>query len=212
MATKIRVNLGNGATAEFASVDLIPIELHGLPYDVIEIVEPKPEETAAACTPLYIEKITNLVDHLITRALSSSIGKQGSRSYLESQRIIYQEKYDVAKGIVVNENMVQTITDEMNRDYPNDEDLDAVLISYGITPTGTKLEKFFQFIIFRFEYGLAGYKFFLSLVEDFRTCTLTHVEQYNFDKCDTIISMVENLPVQISQQQLVDLREQMLAV
>lgn len=169
-------------------------------------------EISEAKTPIYIGKISNVVDHLITRALSSSIGKQGTRSYLESQRIIYQEKYDVAKGISVNQDMIQTITDEMNRDYPTTNDLDNILNAYGITPIGTKLERFYQFIIFRFENGLQFHGFFISLVEDFRTCSLTHVERGDFEKCDQVINLVENLPLQITQQQLIDLREEMLEI
>lgn len=169
-------------------------------------------EISEAKTPIYIGEISNAVDRLITRALSSSIGKQGTRGYLESQRIIYQEKYDVAKGISVNQDMIKTITDEMNRDYPNEVDLENVLLNFGVTPVGSKLQKFYQFIIFRFEYGLSVYKFFISLVEDFRTCSLTHVEKNNFEKAQQVIDLVENLPLQITQQQLIDLREEMLEI
>jgi hypothetical protein len=212
MANKVRVNMGNGATAEFPNAELIPVELQGYPYDVVPIVEPTLEEIALEKTPLYIERIARNVNSLTTRALSSSMGKQGTRSYLESQKMIYQEKYSVAKGITVNASMVQTITDEMNRDYPNESDLDALLVSYGITPNGTKLQKFCEFIVFRYEYGANIYGVFISLIEDFRTCALTHIEKMQFDKAEIINVMAENLPIQISQQQLSDLRSEMLAV
>lgn len=163
-------------------------------------------------TSKLTEEIAETVDYLTTRALSSSIGKSGSRSYLESQKLIYQEKYNVATGIVVNSAMVQTITDEMNRDYPTIEDLDSVLISYGITPTGTKLERFYLFIIFRFESGLSFYQFFISLVEDFRTCSLTHVENNRFDKTRLVIDFARALPVQITQAELIVKRNEMLAL
>lgn len=163
-------------------------------------------------TTKLTEKITEAVDYLTTRALSSSIGKQGSRSYLESQRKIYKEKYGVAKGTIINENMVQTITDEMNRDYLTIEDLDTVLIAYGITPEGTKLERFYQFIIFRFETGLAFYQFFISLVEDFRTCALTHVENNRFEKARLVIDFAKALPEQITQAELIVKRSEMLAL
>ena len=84
--------------------------------------------------------------------------------------------------------------------------------AYGITPIGTELERFYQFIIFRFEYGLQFHGFFISLVEDFRTCSLTHVERGDFEKCDQVINLVENLPLQITQHGLLDLRQQMMSI
>lgn len=169
-------------------------------------------ELSAHETETLTKEVMATVRYLTDRALSSSIGKQGNRIELESMKMIYQEKYNVAKGLVVNLNMVQTIIDEMNRDYPDEADLDDVLISYGITPSGSKLDKFYQFIIFRFETGLAYYSFFISLVEDFRTCALTHIERYDFDKAKEVISMAKSLPVSVSQSELNDLRAQMLAV
>jgi len=163
-------------------------------------------------TPIFINRINNLVDYLATRALSSAIEKQGTRTYLESQKAIYLEKNNVATGITINSSMEQTIIDEMNRDYPIEADLDSLLVSYGITPTGTKYEKFCSFITFRYNYGSQLYGFFISLVEDFRTCALTHVEKFNFDKAETVIQIANSIPIQVSQQDLLDLKEQMFAV
>lgn len=209
MEEKYRVNGENGAYVEYISIDLIP---EGAIYETIEIIPQTLQELIEINTPIYEQKINSLVTFLTTRALSSSMGKQGTRSYLESQKLIYQEKYNVAIGLTTNQSMVQTIADEMNRDYPTTNDLDNILNAYGITPIGTKLERFYQFIIFRFEYGLQFYGFFISLVEDFRTCSLTHVERGDFEKCDQVINLVENLPLQITQQGLLDLRQQMMLI
>lgn len=158
------------------------------------------------------KEVMQTVNYLTLRALSSSIGKKGTRLELEAMKAIYNEKYNVASGITVNLNMVQTITDEMNRDYPTTEDLDSVLVSYGITPTGTKLERFYQFIIFRFETGLSYYQFFISLVEDFRTCALTHIEKLDFNKCRIVIDMAKSIPENITQPELVEMRTEMLGI
>ena len=175
-----------------------------VPYFESEEVEMK--------TSVYVDIINNLVDELTTRALSSAIGKQGTRTYLESQEKIYREKNNVAIGLTVNSSMTQTITDEMNRDYPDEEDLDNLLIAYGITPNGTKYEKFCAFIAFRYAYGAQMYGFFISLVEDFRTCSLTHVERADFEKVDLVIEIAKNIPFQVTQEQLLELRAKMLAI
>lgn len=209
MANKYRVNGVNGAYVEYLILEEIP---DGAVYETIEIVEPTLAELIEINSPVYILKINNLVDELSTRALSSAIRKQGTRTYLESQKAIYQEKNNVAIGLTQNTAMQQTIIDEMNRDYPNEIDLDNLLISYGITPAGTKYEKFCSFIAFRFNYGAQLYGFFISLVEDFRTCSLTHVEQGSFSKCDQVITLASSIPFNVTQQELLDLRTQMLAI
>jgi len=177
-----------------------------------EVVEYLDGEENEMQSKSFILVINNLVDELTTRALASAIGKQGTRTYLESQKGIYLEKNNVATGVTVNTSMEQTIIDEMNRDYPIEADLDTLLIAYGITPTGTKYEKFCSFIAFRYAYGTQLYGFFISLVEDFRTCALTHVERNDFNKAGAVIEIAKSIPIQVTQQDLLDLRVQMFAV
>jgi hypothetical protein len=212
MATKIRVNLGNGAYAEFPDLVSVPVEMQGFPYEVIEITGPTPEEIAAEKTPIYTERIMSNVTALMTRALISSMGKDGSRIDLESIKKLRDEKYHVSKGNKVNSTMLRAITDEFSRDYPTGEELDALLVSHGLTPTGNRAKKVSDFIIHKHESESNLYDIFISFIEDFRACASSHVSNWDFEKADIVIAMVEGLSPAATLPLLETKRAEMLAV
>jgi len=152
-------------------------------------------------TPIYEEKIIYYYQYLMLRALSSSMGKSGSYEYLQLQKQEYEIKYSVAKGLTENTLISDVIEKEMLRDFP-EESLNSILTSYGITPTGTHLEKMFQLIVFRYEYAELRYSQFKAFIIDFRAKCRTFVEQNNWIKLDESFSIVDALPTVLNDTEI----------
>ena len=168
---------------------------------IIELNESQVEDNTSRKVIRYEETIIEKYLYLMTRALSSSMGKYGSYEYLQSQKTEYDDKYKVAKGLVVNLPIQQAIEKEMLRDF-SEVVLDSVLISYGITPTGTHLYKMYQLIIFRYEYAENRYNNFKGFIIDFRTKCRTLVENLEFSKLDSAFSLVDNLPNELTDAEI----------
>ena len=149
-------------------------------------------------TPIYEQKIIDLFTYLMSRALSSSMGKYGSFEYLQIQRNEYLKKYEVAKGISNNVSIANAIVKEMERDFPTPK-LDAILTAYGYNDlSGTQIEKMYTLIIIRFEYANGKLEAFEGMAIDFRTKCRTLVELCQWNKLDIAFSLIDNLPTELS--------------
>jgi len=148
-------------------------------------------------TPINIEEkeeeIIKRYNYLMMRALSSSMQKYGSYEYLQNQKLEYDEKYLVAKGLRVSAPLSSSLEKEMNRDF-TDEYLIATLAYFGLTPELTKLENFYKLIIFKYEYAQNRYEIFKAFCVDYRTKCRSFLETSEFTKLDQSFSMSDNLP------------------
>lgn len=142
-------------------------------------------------------EIISRYNYLMMRALSSSMGKYGSFEYLQNQKLEYDDKYLVAKGLKSSAPIELAIQKEMERDF-SEAILDATLTAYGLIPTGTQLQKMHQLIVFRYEYAQNRYETFKGFVIDFRTKCRTFIELQEFDKLYTAFSMVDTLPLELT--------------
>lgn len=171
-------------------------------YNGLEWVETiTQEEINAPLIVKYEDTIIEKYKYLMLRALSSSMGKYGSYEYLQMQKAEYDDKYKVAKGLVSNSAIESAIEKEMLRDF-SEATLDAILTSYGITPTGTHLNKMYQLIIFRYEYAENRYNTFKGFIIDFRTKCRTFVENLEFSKLDASFALVDSLPNELTDTEI----------
>jgi hypothetical protein len=192
-----RVYNENGGYTEFSE------EPQGVDFEIIDKT-PTAEEIAEIVTlkaKAYEQGIIERFSYLMLRALSSSMGKYGNYEYLQLQKIEYDEKYKVAKGLIVCPPILEAINKEMLRDFPEDT-LEAILTSYGIAPTGSHLDKMLQLVVFRYEYAESRYTNFKAFSIDFRTKCRTLVELTQWDRLDQAFSLVDQLPEQITDEQI----------
>jgi hypothetical protein len=151
---------------------------------------------------IYEQKIIEFFMYLMNRALSSSMGKYGSYEYLQIQKREYDQKYQVAKGLVVNIPVAESIQKEMERDFPEPM-LDAILTSYGYNDlSGTPIEKMYALIIIRYEYALGRLNNYESKAIDFRTKCRTLVENLQWSKLDTAFELVQSLPNELTDTEI----------
>jgi len=148
-------------------------------------------------TPIDIaekeEEIIKRYNYLMMRALSSSMQKYGSYEYLQNQKLEYDEKYLVAKGLRVSAPLSSSLEKEMNRDF-TDESLIATLAYFGLSPEPTKLENFYKLIVFKYEYAQNRYEIFKAFCVDYRTKCRSFLELNQIDKLDQAFAMSDNLP------------------
>lgn len=185
-------------TPEFAINHVCNGEIDPM-YDVVNDVifdGATPEQVTIRINELENE-IINKFNYLLMRALSSSMGKYGSFEYLQNQKLEYDEKYQVAKGLKISTPIADAIEKEMNRDF-TDSLLSDILTGYGIIPALTRIGKMYQLIVLRYEYAQIRYETFKGFVIDFRTKCRTFIEQSEFDKLKTAFTMVDNLPEQLT--------------
>lgn len=144
----------------------------------------------------YLEEIKTLYTTLSIRALQSSMEKTGTYEYLQVQRTEYENKYKVCKGDLIDPYLEDAIVKEMDRDY-TDQSLSDLLISLGVTPTGTKRQQFSQLVIFKYEYSLDRLNRFMGFLVDFRTKSITMVENKEWDKLDQCFDLAKSIPEQL---------------
>ena len=145
---------------------------------------------------IYETRIKDLYTSLSIRALQSSMDKTGSYEYLQVQRSEYEKKYLICKGELTDVYLEDAIVKEMDRDY-TDQSLDDLLISLGLTPTGTKRDRFSQLVIFKYEYSLDRLNKFMGFLVDFRTKCRTWIEIYEWSKLNSAFNIAENIPEQL---------------
>jgi len=80
----------------------------------------------------------------------------------------------------------------MNRDF-TDQQLNDILEAYGIVPEPTKIEMFYQLIIFKYEYAENRYEIFKAFCVDYRTKCRTFLELNQIDKLNQAFAMADNL-------------------
>jgi hypothetical protein len=144
----------------------------------------------------FENRIKDIYTSLSIRALQSSMDKTGTYEYLQVQRTEYENKYKVCKGDLIDPYLEDAIVKEMDRDY-TDQSLSDLLISLGVTPTGTKREQFSQLVIFKYEYSLDRLNRFMGFLTDFRTKCRTWIEQYEWSKLNQAFSLAESIPEQL---------------
>lgn len=174
------------------------------------------EEIVAKRKKIYKEKIETAFSHLYIRALASSMNKSRlDLNFLTAQREVYQDKYDVAKGIITSgvkyDNTLELIQGEMDDEFSEDV-LNATLTAFGLTPNGTHLDKMYQLIIFKFEYGLNAFSNFKKFIERFRTKSFTWLDAGLCDKIDQGIDLVNGLPDALTLQEAETLYNQFNAI
>jgi len=162
----------------------------------------KPEFNGAEWIEAYVEvinieekeeEIIKRYNYLMMRALSSSMQKYGSYEYLQNQKLEYDDKYLVAKGLRDSAPLSSSLEKEMNRDF-TEESLIATLAYFGLTPELTKLENFYKLIVFKYEYAQNRYEIFKAFCVDYRTKCRSFLELNQIDKLDQSFAMSDNLP------------------
>lgn len=165
------------------------------------------EEELALKALLYEKKVIATYTDLMKKSLEFSMEKQGSIDYLKLQKEEYQDKYDLAKAFsqdneaIVDENLKTTMIKEMESDF-SEATLDAILTSYGVTPTGTPFNKMCQLVVFRYEYGLIKYKAFNAFAIFFRAKSRTLIEQSEWARIDTGIALANGITITITLEDL----------
>ena len=179
----------------FNAVDLLPGNFIKPKYNNGVFIEGATiAEIEAIMTPRYTNQINEIYGRLMVRALSSSMNKSSTNlAYLNSQREEYQNKYDLARGVLVDNYLRDSLIKEMNRDFLEPY-LDSVLTNYGITPTGSHLGKMYQLVIFRFEYSLNEYNQLKAFIVDVRTKCITMLDNKEYSRLDSVMELANNIP------------------
>lgn len=167
-------------------------------YNIINLTQSEIDEKESVKSLDYKRKIEDSFSYLYVRALASSMNKSKlDLSFLTAQREVYEDKYKVSKGQlisgVVHDNTLSLIQAEMNDEF-SEAVLDTILTEYGVTPTGSHLNKMFQLIVFKFEYGLGAFSSYKKFMEHFRTKALLWLDNKEWSKIDSAISLVEGMP------------------
>lgn len=163
-------------------------------------------------TKKYKDLIEESFSYLYIRALASSMNKSRlDLNFLTAQREVYQDKYDVAKGNITSgvkyDNTLELIQGEMIDEF-SEEVLNTVLPTYGITPEGTHLNKMYQLIIFKFEFGLNSFSNFKKFIERFRTKCFTWLDIQEYNKIEQGLTLAKSLPDALTLQEAEDIYNQ----
>jgi len=140
-------------------------------------------------------RITNAFTYLRQRALASSIGKPMSLGfeYIKEQADQYKYKYAVANGSIVDAFVSQMIANEAE--------------DFGITE-----QQMIDLIISKFQEGESAYLSFTAMIERARTKALTMLENLEFERAETIVELMENVPEVLTMQDAENLTNQMLDI
>ena len=157
-------------------------------------------EINAKNAPIYEKEIVDIYSMLCERALRSSMGKgyeYDTYQKLKQQQEEYAEMYAVSVGLSVKQTVIDGIQDEIDMDFPLAV-LEAELISYGITPTGTHLEKMYQLIKFKYEYGEVIYNIYIRYAVSFRKKSRSWVASNLWGKLDSGFNIARSIPLELS--------------
>lgn len=150
-------------------------------------------------TEVYKQEIEDVFKYLSIRAEASSMNKSNlDPTFLKAQREEYQDKYDVASGLITSgtryDKTILLIQNEMADEF-SEAVLDAVLPTLGVVGfTGTHLEKMFKLITTKFEYGRAAYDTFNLFVRHFRTKSFLWLETNDWARLEQGIAFAKNIP------------------
>ena len=170
---------------------------------VFEEVDYAGNELNEINAPLYEKEIVSIYSMLCERALRSSMGKgyeYDTYQKLKQQQEEYAEMYAVSIGISTEQTVIDGIQDEIDMDFPL-EVLEAELISYGITPTGSHLEKMYQLIKFKYEYGEVIYNIYIRYAVSFRKKSRSWVASSLWSKLDAGFNIARSIPLELSTEE-----------
>lgn len=174
-------------------------------FDGVNWIESETIENINAIKyPKYKKRAKSYYSLMYTRALASSMNKSGlDLNELIGIREEYEKKYKVSTGVLtsgtVYDNVLQMIQDEMDDEF-SESVLDALLPTFGVTPVGTHLNKMFQLIIFKFEYGESDFSKFFRFITRFRTKSDTWIKLGDWNKLDSGFAIADTLPESLTVQ------------
>lgn len=145
-------------------------------------------------TPILYKRGIEIFVHLFQRAKASSMEKQLDKDYQECLEQVYKLKYDVTKGNIARPYVTSLLQDEATNDFP-------IELDYA-TYSGLVQNKF--------ETGQLKFDNFISMAERMRSGFLTALERQDIEKARQIIEMAENVPEEVTEQQLIDMTANLL--
>ena len=185
-------------------------------YEVIDLTQEEIDLISSDKVAIYKTRIANYFSYMYIRALSSSMNKSSSDlNYLLGIREEYKNKYEISKGIVTEgvlfDNTLLSIQGEMEDEF-SEAYLDAILPAYGLTPTGTHLQKMYQLIVFKYEYGYNAFVSFNAFVIRFRTKCTKWLDDLKYTELDTAFELVDDMPEQLTLTEAYDLFNEFNAI
>ena len=148
------------------------------------------EELIAIRKKEYTSRLQELVAYLRIRSKACVMEKEGSSKYIFSQVEFYELKYNVAKGNIINQVILDLIENEA--------------VEYGLS-----LNDFKALIINKFEYAKNEYEVFLFMVERCRTKIQTLIENGDWVNIDQAFLLIASLD---DQNQASSIMSQVLAL
>jgi len=152
------------------------------------------QEIVEYYTPILLKRGIEIFMHLVQRAKASSMEKQLDKDYQECLEQVYKLKYDVTKGDKIRPYVTSLLQDEATNDFP-------IELDYA-TYSGLVQNKF--------ETGQLKFDNFISMAERMRSGFLTALERQDIEKARQIIEMAENVPEEVTEQQLIDMTANLL--
>lgn len=144
-------------------------DLKTIEIPVLDLTEKEIDKKNNGISKVITDELNSLIASLEVGAKKISIGKEGTREYIETQERIYFRKYQIAKGFVDDYNNL--IADEAKE--------------FGYTVTEYK-----DLIIYKYELGLNMFNAFLSMIERARSKALFLIESKNYKKAREIIALM----------------------
>lgn len=155
------------------------------------VVEGMPsEEIDVAKTTAYMQKLQDTAYDLRIRAKAAAIDKVGSSQYIVSQQELYELKFKVASGQIVNAYMSSLLANEASE-------------------FGLPVEDFCTLIVHKYNTAKEKYEVFLLMIERCRTKIHTLIENKSWLAADAAFANVATLQ---NQEQAQGIMDQILAL
>jgi hypothetical protein len=142
----------------------------------------------------YRRDVDEVVEFFDDNALSYAINKfNKSEKMLKSLRETYENKYRVAKKELTSGIIYQTVIDTLQKEMKDELTepvLEALLTAFGVTPTGDHLNKMFQLVVFKYEYGQSIYFNMKALAEHFRTKIDMYIKSGDWGRVDMLFNFM----------------------
>lgn len=132
------------------------------------------EELSLIKTPIYMERLQNVVTELRIKAKGAAIGKSGSNSYIVAQVEFYEIKYQQC----TNPNNSQEVED---------------LLANEAAEFGVDLPTFKSYVILKYNEAKEKYNLFMRMIERCRTKIQTLIENNNWESADAAFAIVATL-------------------
>lgn len=125
-------------------------------------------------TQNYIAKLQSVAAELRIKAKAAAIGKTGTSEYIFSQVELYELKFKVASGVIVNNYITSLIENEA--------------VEFGLP-----IQDFKDLIIHMYTTAKEKYEIFLFMIERCRTKIQTLIELTDFEKVEMAFTYINNL-------------------